>query len=345
MSTGALPFITIVMPVRNEADYIQNTLDQLLIQDYPEDRFEIVVADGDSTDQTREIVKKISITHPQVFLLSNPGRLPSSGRNVGFKQMKGDIFAVVDGHCHIPDNQYLSTIAYCLEKSGADCLGRPQPLDPPGLSPFQKAVASARASRLGHSSDSFIYCDFEGYVSPVSNGFAYKKEVFEKIGYVDEHFDACEDVDFNYRIEKAGLKCYMSPGLIVKYYPRKNFKGLFKQMSRYGQGRYKFIRKHPETLNLNQLIPSLFVFGLVVLLILGLGISIAQPLKLWHPLTLILINLSCIYGLYLLAVLIESIRIGLKKGNRCLRFLPFIFFTIHFGLGYGFLKKFLSRPN
>lgn len=339
MSRGVLPFITIVMPVRNEADYIQNTLDQLLTQDYPEDRFEIIVADGDSTDQTIEIVKKISGTHPQVLLLSNPGRLSSSGRNVGFKHGKGEIFAVVDGHCYIPDNRYLSTIAFCFEKSGADCLGRSQPLDPPGLSPFQKAVALARASRVGHSGDSFIYSNFEGYVNPVSNGFAYKREVFKKVGYVDERFDACEDVDFNYRIEKAGLRCYMSPALMVKYYPRENIKGLFKQMSRYGQGRYKFIRKHPETLSLNQVIPALFFLGILLILALEGLVFIYPPLTLRHFSLIPLRGLIFIYCTYLVGIILVSIDLGRRKGKSYFQFLPLIFFIIHIGVGHGLLKE------
>ena len=141
------PFITVVMPVRNEARFIGETLGQLVAQDYLPDRYEIIVADGMSDDGTREIVLDLSRQHPQVRLLDNPKRLSSAGRNVGFKKGQGDYFLVVDGHCYIPDNQLLNNVADCFEQSGADCLGRPQPLDPPGLSDFQKSVALARASK------------------------------------------------------------------------------------------------------------------------------------------------------------------------------------------------------
>jgi succinoglycan biosynthesis protein ExoA len=333
------PFITIVMPVRNEARFIRKTVNQLLTQEYPQSRYEILVADGESTDETREIIREISQNHPQVVLMNNPGRLPSSGRNVGFKNGKGDIFVIVDGHCYIPDNQYLNAVVLCLEKSQADCLGRPQPLDPPDLTPFQKAVALARASRIGHSGDSLIYSTVEGYVSPVSNGFAYKRNIFQKVGCVDEEFDACEDVEFNYRLEKVGLKCYMSPELLVKYYPRENITGLFRQMSRYGQGRLKFVKKHPETLNLNQVIPALFVSGLLLWALSGLGLLGFSGSHLLHPVALTFMGLSFLYGLYCLVVISLSLCLGFKKGWLYFKFLPFIFFFIHFGLGYGFLKE------
>jgi succinoglycan biosynthesis protein ExoA len=337
------PFITIVMPVRNEARFIRKTLNQLLTQEYPQNRYEILVADGESTDETRDIVTEISQHHPQIILMNNPGRLPSSGRNVGFKNGKGDIFVVVDGHCYIPDDQYFKAVVFCFEKSRADCLGRPQPLDPPDLTPFQKSVALARASRIGHSGDSLIYSTFEGYVSPVSNGFAYKKDVLQKVGYVDEEFDACEDVEFNYRIEKAGLKCYMSPKLLVKYYPRDNIKRLFRQMSRYGQGRFKFIKKYPETLNLNQVIPALFVSGLLLLVLSGLCFLGALSIHLLRSVALPFTALSFSYGLYFLAVFTESLRLGLKKGWLHFQYLPLIFFIIHIGVGYGFLKEGVYR--
>jgi succinoglycan biosynthesis protein ExoA len=330
-----LPFITVVMPVRNEAQFIFDTLQHVLNQDYPKDRFEIIVADGMSEDKTREIVKEIVKEYPNVRLLDNAGRLPSSGRNVGFKNGKGDIFSVIDGHCYVPTDQLLKNIVDCFENSNAQCLGRPQPLDPPDLTDFQKAVALARSSKIGHSGNSLIYSDYEGYCSPVSNGAVYLKGIFKDVGYVDENFDACEDVEFNYRVEKGGFKAYTSPSLAIKYYPRENLKGLFKQMKRYGLGRFKFIEKHPEALNLNMLIPPAYVVGWFFLIFLGLLTSVL-PLSL---LKVIFIIFSVIYGSYMLLIIGESFIISVKKGLHFFKYLPFIFFTIHFGLGYGFIRQ------
>ncbi len=326
------PFITIVMPVRNEARFIADTLGQLLAQDYPSDRFEILVADGMSDDGTREIVREMGKQHSHIRLLDNPKRLSSAGRNVCFQKGKGDYFLVVDGHCFIPDNQLLLNVVGCFEKSGADCLGRPQPLDPPGLTKFQKSVAIARGSRLGHGGDSMIYGEYEGFASPVSNGAVYKREVFEKVGYVDETFDAAEDVEFNYRVEKAGLKCYTSPKLTIRYYPRENLHGLLGQMVRYGKGRRRFMRKHPESMTLNQLIPAAFVVGLLVLMLSLVLFVITGS-------TVPLMLSSIPYCLYLLLVGVETIRGVLREGVRYAMPMPVILFIIHAGLGWGYLKE------
>jgi GT2 family glycosyltransferase len=279
-----LPLITVVMPVRNEARFIADTLEQLLGQDYPKDRFEILVTDGMSDDGTRDIVSRIAEEDGRVRLLDNPKKRSSAGRNVGFKAGQGDYFVVVDGHCHISDNQFLRNISECFEKSGAHCLGRPQPLDPPGLTPFQQSVALARASRLGHGGDSLIYGDYEGFASPVSNGAAYRQEVFEKVGYVDENFDACEDVEFNYRLEQAGLTAFTSPSLTVRYYPRESLQALFAQMRRYGRGRTRFYHHHPKALSLSALVPPCFVGGVVAWsLMLAMSFSFGLPKVLKVP--------------------------------------------------------------
>jgi glycosyltransferase involved in cell wall biosynthesis len=322
-----LPFITICMPVRNEERYIERTLQELLNQDYPKERYEIIVADGESEDRTKEIVNNLSVKNSNVILMNNPRRLSSAGRNMGFKKGRGDIFLVIDGHCWIGHDQLLKNIVNCFEKSGAQCLGRPQPLDPPDIIDFQKAVALARASRIGHGGDSLIYSDYEGYVSPVSHGAVYKREIFEKIGYVDETFDACEDLEFNYRVEKAGFKAYMNPSLTIKYYPRENLLGLFKQMVRYGYGRFKMFKKHPETLTFNGIIPVFFVIGLIILPILGFF---------YHVFWWIFIS---VYGAYLLIILLVAWPIAEKEN---LKFLMPIFFIIHFGLGWGLIRGLFS---
>lgn len=328
--TNSIPFISVVMPVRNESHFIAATISQLLEQDYPADRYEIIITDGMSEDATREIVTRMALNHSQVRLVDNPGHRSSAGRNVGFRNGRGDIFVVVDGHCYIPDDQLLKNIVDCFEKSGADCLGRPQSLDPPGLTVFQRAVALARGSRLGHGSDSMIYGDYEGFASPVTNGAAYRREVFEKVGYVDENFDAAEDVEFNYRVEKAGFTCYTSPKLTVRYYPRENLKGLMHQMIRYGMGRRRFTRKHPEALTLNQLIPAGFVIGFYVLLFLfGLFVTTGEVIP--------LIFASIPYGIYLLLIVCEALRVLAREGLQPAVAIPAILFVIHIGLGHGFV--------
>ena len=222
-----LPFISVVVPVRNEERFISKTLDQIISQDYPKKRFEVLVVDGMSVDRTREVVRRYQRKHERIRILENSKRLSSAGRNLGFRHGKGDVFVVIDGHCFIPTDQLFKNIVKGFEKSDAHCLGRPQPLDPPGVSKFQRAVAIARGSRIGHSTDSLIYSDQEGYVSPRSHGAIYKREVFDRVGYVDESFDACEDVEFNYRIEKIWPQMLYEPSTCGQIFSSRDAESAF----------------------------------------------------------------------------------------------------------------------
>jgi len=336
--SAAFPFITVVMPVRNEARFIADTLGQLRGQDYPKDRFEILVADGMSDDGTRDIVSRIAAEDGRVRLLDNPQKRSSAGRNVGFKAGQGDYFVVVDGHCHIPDDQFLRNISDCFEKSGAHCLGRPQPLDPPGLTPFQQSVALARASRLGHGGDSLIYGEFEGFASPVSNGAAYRREVFEKVGYVDETFDACEDVEFNYRVGQAGLKAYTSPKLTVRYYPRENLTALVGQMRRYGRGRTRLYRKHPALLSPSALVPACFAGGVAAFVAL-LGLDLAFGLSAFLTFVFFVLGLALLA--YAVLVGMATVRICRENGWGHAWRVPLVFLAVHGGLGLGMWEEVL----
>src|SRR5439155_21468815 len=127
-------------------------------------------------------------------LLDNPGRLASAGRNVAIRAARGELIVIVDGHCDLEGRRHLRDLADVFARSGADCVGRPQPLDVATATPLQRAIAAARASRLGHNPSSHIYEDTAGFVRPQRVAVAYRREVFAAVGPFDETFDAREDV-------------------------------------------------------------------------------------------------------------------------------------------------------
>jgi succinoglycan biosynthesis protein ExoA len=328
------PFISVVVPVRNEESSLAGTLRQLLHQDYDPRRFEVLVADGESTDRTREVVAELQQDYPNLHLLDNPGRWSSAGRNAGIRAARGDLVIVVDGHCELDNPDYLADLADAFARSGAECVGRPQPLDVTGASPLQRAVALARASRLGHHPDSHIYSDREGFVPPESVAVAYRREVFDEVGLFDEAFDACEDVEFNRRLARAGMRCFFTPRVAVHYRPRTSLPGLFRQMVRYGRGRVRLLRKHPDTLSPKSLLPALWLAGLVV----GPLLCAAVP-ALW------LVYLGAV-ALYLAVVGGFSVGLAVRaREPRLLPLFPPVFFAVHAGAGAGLWLELLSGPQ
>ncbi|MGL6225024.1 MAG: glycosyltransferase family 2 protein [Thermoguttaceae bacterium] len=346
-------FISVIIPVRNEAVHIEEVLDRLLEQEYDSDRFEILVMDGESTDLTREIVGRYAEKHPQVRLLNNPKRLSSAARNIGVQNAKGDVILLVDGHCIIDSRLILKEVNEAFANPDVACLGRPQPLELSHANSLQLAIAAARRSPIGHHPDSFIYADQPCFSPAMSVAVAYRKEVFEKVGGFDERFDAAEDCEFNYRVDQSGLKCYFTPKIAVRYVPRSTLSGLAQQLIRYGKGRVRLTRKHPETFSWKSFIPAVFLCGLGLgvldcLLFLFTSLTGLGQVELLggHSLNWFLgVTLSIFRGIidfYLAILLLESLRIAIQKRRLFyLLYLPVVFVTIHVASGYGLLRELL----
>jgi succinoglycan biosynthesis protein ExoA len=322
------PFISIIVPARNEERTIEKLLRELLGQNYDSNRFEVIVADGISTDSTPEVVMRLRQTYRNLRFFENPGRLASAGRNLGIQAASGDIILIVDAHCDVGTPDYLSRLAEVFTRTGADCVGRPQPLDVPGVAPMQRAIAAARSSWLGHHPDSHVYSTTERFVRPQSVAVAYRRAVIDAVGSFDEDFDACEDVEFNTRVERAGFRCFLSPNVRVRYHPRTSLAGLFRQLARYGRGRIRLMRKHPETLGWACFLPALFVLGAVfcpALVLLGPWGAAAYLAALVAYLAVVLA--TCF------AISVQS------KDLAASAWIPLIFLTIHFGAGVGILQE------
>jgi glycosyltransferase involved in cell wall biosynthesis len=332
-------YLSIVVPIRNEEGSIRQTLEGLVRQDYPKDRYEIIVVDGQSSDGTRSVVEDFIRAHPDVSirLLDNPGKLSSRARNIGIRAAHGKLIAVVDGHMHIPNDRLLATMERLKEQHGALCLARPAPLLVPTLARGKAFwIAVARKCWLAHSRNSYIYSDYEGFIDPVSSGFAYDRCVFERVGYFDENFDAAEDVEFHHRLRTVRIQAYTSSELTIYSYPRENLPALFRQMVRYGVGRARCLRKHGDSFTKELLIPPA-IFSFFALLPLVAAITCLIP------------SVGIAYAVLLLLYWLPVLTTGLVEAARKRRVLPGFFvaaaiWVIHMGLGYGFVKT-IAAPR
>lgn len=326
--------LSVIVPVRNEERYISRTLQQLLEQDADEMCVEVIVVDGRSTDNTRQIVRSLEERHSHLRMVDNPRRLSSAGRNLGIQDSTGDFILIIDGHCEIPSRTYFRDVLDAFDRTDADCLGRPQPLDVSEATPLQRAIAAARDSWLGHHPDSFIYSTEEVACPAISVAVAYRRSVFGRVGLFDESFDACEDCELNHRCDQLGMSCWLVPNLRVKYEPRRSFAGLFRQLFRYGRGRVRLAAKHSDAFSW----PPLALMFAVVGLFLGPLAAFVHPL-LWYP----YLGVVC---LYLCAVLITSALLSWRgREAELMLSLPLVFLAIHAAAGCGSLAETLSGPR
>ena len=196
------PRVTIAMPAYNEEHYIEACIASVQAQDYPRDQIEILVADGRSTDRTREILARLAAADPRIHMIDNPARLQAAGLGLLVKQATGDIFVRMDVHCeYAPD--YVRHCVETLERTGADNVGGAQRAKAKTF--FQRALCAALTSPLGVGGAKYRSADAEGFVDTVFLG-AFRRRVFETVWMWDPGAITNEDAELNQRILDSGTQ-------------------------------------------------------------------------------------------------------------------------------------------
>ena len=322
--------ISIILPVRNEANYIRAALDAVLTQTYPQEEIEILIADGMSTDGTREIIKDYQKDYPQIQLLDNPGKIVPTGMNIALRQARGEIIIRVDGHCVIgPD--YISNCAKHLETDGVDGVGGP--MESIGETQLAKAIALAMSTSFGVGNSAFRTTKGQTKLVDTISFPAYTREIIQKAGMYDEELVRNQDDEYNYRIRELGGRLLLAGDVHSKYYGRGSFRKLSRQYFQYGYYKVRVLQKHPRQMSIRQFIPPVFVSGLVVSIILSLFTS-------WGW-----VSLLSITGVYSFVNLVASVISASTNGWTHLLLLPLTYAIIHISYGMGFLTGLLKFWN
>ena len=322
------PRVTIAMPAYNEEHYIEACIASVQAQDYPRDQLEILVADGRSTDRTREILAQLAAADPRIRVIDNPARLQAAGLGLLAKQATGEIFVRMDVHCeYAPD--YVRKCVEVLERTGADNVGGAQRAK--AKTPFQRALCAVLQSPLGVGGARYRSADGEGFVDTVFLG-AFRRKVFETVGLWDPAAITNEDSELNQRILDSGGQIYLSRDIVVHYFPRDSFKTLAKQYYKYGRGRARTLLKLGSFPNLRPAGPFLMVVGGAILL--------AVP-PLW-PIA------PAAFAAYALATGAEAVRVSRELGPGEVPRVWAMFPTLHVSHGIGFaagLLQYLRNPD
>jgi succinoglycan biosynthesis protein ExoA len=324
--------LSVVLPVRNEEAHLGLVLEQLSEQSLPAEKYEILVVDGISDDGTCDVVRAAAAKYGNIKLLENPKHRSGPARNVGANAAMGKYLLFVDGHCDIPDQDMLSSVLEAFT-AGEKCVSRPQPLLDKQATDYGKAVALARKSWLGHQTGSKIYQKKDRHCNPLSAGCGYTVALYRELGGIDEDFDAGEDLEFNLRVHRSGIKALHSHNFTVGYYPRSSFRALFRQIYRYGYGRARMAHKHQATFS--PISFGLGIFGLSLVLLPLLAIIWTPALWLW---TLIVAGYTTVTGL---TSFWQSRSVGMKSAV----FVWSTFPAIHLGAGWGYLSGLLGGPS
>ncbi|HEC66941.1 MAG TPA: glycosyltransferase family 2 protein [bacterium] len=317
--------VSIIISCRNEEKYIAKCLDSIIAQDYPKNKLEILVVDGRSTDETREIVKKYTEKHSFIKLLDNPRRVTPFAMNKGIKKANGDVIILVNAHSVLDENFLKYNIEY-LKKTRADAVGGRLNTINDDSSIIAQAIPLAADSLLGAGGKRYRSRIEEGWVKDTLPYCTYPRKTFDKVGLIDEELIRDQDEEFNYRLLRSGGKIFYAPKIKSYLHVRPSLKKLWRQYFQYGYFKVRVARKIGAILIWRQLIPAIFVGSLIFTGV----ISFLSKFFLWLFLL--------IAGPYLFVNFGFSLSIAIKKGLRFFPVLPVVFVTLHFSYGLGFLK-------
>jgi len=326
------PTVSVIIPVRNEVNYIWRCLNSLLSQTYPTTLYEVIVVDGRSSDGSKECVLAFCCDHPNVRCLENTAGIVPRGMNIGIQNAHGEIIIRADGHTIYPAH-YIETCVNYLEKTGADNVGGPVLTIPASNSFSSQLVAAVLASPFGVGDAKFRTGSGEGYVDTVPFG-AFRRELFDRVGMYNEKLVRNQDIDLNARIRKAGGRIFQTPALTTEYHPVAGFWELLDLTFRNCQWHFFSVSENSRSLGLRHFTPAAFV---VILTSLTVGSFFSRS---------VLLSLFVLLFVYLV-VGFRTINPRARKGGTvtlCTALLAC--FCFHFSYGVGTLAglRYLLSP-
>jgi succinoglycan biosynthesis protein ExoA len=260
------PGVSVVMPVLNEERHLESAIRRVLDQDYPGE-LEVIIVVGPSSDRTWEIADALAAADTRIRVVDNPAARTPSALNLGIGASQHKIIVRVDGHGELTDG-YIRRAVELLDETGAANVGGV--MDAQGTTPFEEAVATAYATRLGLGGSAFHLAESPAAEAETVFLGVFRKDALIAVGGFDETMHRAQDWELNYRLRTSGHKIWFSPELRVTYRPRSTLRALMKQMYETGKWRRELVRRHPETATSRYLAPPVAVLGVLVGSALGL---------------------------------------------------------------------------
>lgn len=255
--------LSVLMAVRNEANHIAENLRSLINQDFDKASYEILIADGMSTDGTRRIVRTLMDENRHIYIrmFDNRRLVQYAGINDLIRLARGNYVLTLDGHASFP-HDFLTKNVEAIKKGVGDIVGGIW--ETRGARTFWGgAIAASLGLYFGVGNSPFRVAKKRGNVMCVP--FAcIKREVFERIGLFKTNHLSNADIEFFHRARKNGFRIFSDPSIVSTYYSRDNLLDLTKQMFRNS----KWFPAHLESVKARHLVPSA-ALGILLVCIVG----------------------------------------------------------------------------
>ncbi|NDV58989.1 glycosyltransferase family 2 protein [Bacteroides sp. 519] len=315
--------ISIICPTLNEEKYIRTCIESILQQDFPQSEMEVIFVDGNSEDNTRQIISEYISKYPFIKIENNPDKIVPIAMNIGIKVSHGDVIIRIDAHSVYPSN-YFSVLVKKLVELDADNVGVPCKTDVLNKTPKSIAIKEVLSNRFGVGNSTFrLGVNDIQKVDTVPFG-CWRRNVFDKYGYYDTRLIRNQDIELNKRILRGKGKIYLVPDTYCTYYAREDFSGISR--NNYNNGKWNvltvFYTRTLKSLSLRHFIPLLFILSIFIPFILSLFYSPFIYLSL----------LSVLIYIVLITLISLNIRIT-KNTNFFYLFTAFTVLHISYGCG------------
>ena len=316
--------ISVIIPCRNERDYIIQFLESVLSNDYPKELIEIFIVDGKSEDGTMEIVRDFIKDYSFITLLINEEKTVPYALNQAINNCTGEYIIRLDVHSKIPENYFSKLVSFAIS-TGSDNIGTICITEVKNENPKSSAIRKVLSNKLGVGNSHFrIGTKTAMEVDTVPFG-CYKKTVFENLGLFNVNLTRNQDIELNKRIKKSGGKVILLPHPYSVYYAREKYIGFTK--NNFSTGYWNiltiYLTKNFNSISLRHLIPLIFVLSLIV--------------------PNVFITVNPLFGFISLAsfisylILICIVSLKIRDNTTKLYFLIITFILIHFSYGFGSL--------
>ena len=326
-----LPFISVILPVRNEEKYIAACVDSIFSQDYPAELMEVIFVDGRSEDRTVAMLREMQKVHPQIVVLDNPNRTVPYAMNIGIRESRAEVIVRLDAHAEYPPDYIRLSVETLLTK---DCDNAGGVFETRGRGFMGEAIAEMLKTPLGVGNATYRLTQEDGYVDTVPFG-CWKKELFDRIGGFDERMTRNQDNELNFRIRKNGGKVYLNHNIRVLYYCRDTLRGIMRMGFMNGKWNVITMTLVPGSMGVRHFVPLAFVLSTIALLLL----TLLTRSMLFGGL------LALEWGAYLLLDAFYAYTIAREKGWRFLPVEVILYPAFHFAYGFGSLVGIANLPK
>lgn len=317
----------------NEHQYLPDVFEDLLNQTYPKDKIEVILVDGESTDDTVQIMeefkKKYESEFAQIKILNNPKRVQPAGWNVVINNSSADVLLRIDAHARLAKD-FVENNMRCINAGEYVCGGPRENIIDEDTA-WKRTLLDAEQSMFGAGIASYRNDTTERkYVSSVFHG-AYRREVMEKVGLFNEELIRTEDNEYHYRVREAGYQICYDPSIKSYYQTRNTLRGMLRQKYLNGLWIGKTLFRCPGCISIFHLVPFAFVIAIITTALMAVFGFSWPAVAMWIA--------------YLLANLVMTFTaiIGSKRKNIYMLLLPIIFILLHIGYGVGTMIGIIIR--